>query len=211
MLTYTLKGVFMKTCCTCRLTKELIEFGKDKYKSDGLNPYCKSCIRIRSAKQRKDNPEYVKKYADEYRKNNKNLLRDKSRDRFQKNRKKYLKLGRDSYLKHKEEIAKRRKIKRSSPEARKKENIRQKEWRKKNPKLYRSYIKKWQQKNKLKHCCHQRVHRAIEDGVLIRSITCEKCNKKSRTEGHHEDYHKPLDVIWLCRKCHASLLEVIEV
>jgi hypothetical protein len=33
---------------------------------------------------------------------------------------------------------------------------------------------------------------------------CEKCNEL-KVESHHEDYEKPLEVIWLCRKHHLEI------
>lgn len=44
------------------------------------------------------------------------------------------------------------------------------------------------------------VIKAKRDGVLIPQ-PCERCRKK-KTLAHHEDYARPLDVMWLCRKCH---------
>ncbi len=33
---------------------------------------------------------------------------------------------------------------------------------------------------------------------------CEVCSEP-KSEGHHEDYSKPLEVVWLCRPHHAGL------
>ena len=45
------------------------------------------------------------------------------------------------------------------------------------------------------------VHQAVKNGRLER-MPCEECWTYP-SEAHHEDYAKPLDVIWLCRKHHA--------
>ena len=37
---------------------------------------------------------------------------------------------------------------------------------------------------------------AIKTGRIVR-LPCEACGEEN-THGHHEDYTKPLDVIWLC-------------
>ncbi len=47
------------------------------------------------------------------------------------------------------------------------------------------------------------VNNAIHDGRLIRQ-SCEQCNSNECVHGHHEDYTKPLDVIWLCPPCHGK-------
>jgi len=31
---------------------------------------------------------------------------------------------------------------------------------------------------------------------------CADCGSEVKTQGHHEDYDKPLEVIWLCHGCH---------
>ncbi len=199
----------MKHCKMCNQDKEVTEFGKDKYKIDGLNTYCKACIRIRSANQRKNDPAYHLEYAKKYREKNRKSLRIKSRKTFWRDREKRLKQCKDSYFRRQKEIAKRRKGKRNSDEARKKERERQKEWRNRNPELYRQYVRTWQKKNRQKSNVHAKVHRAIENGTLIRGKCCMKCGIKCKTEGHHEDYSKPLDVIWLCRLCHAKKIEKV--
>ena len=48
------------------------------------------------------------------------------------------------------------------------------------------------------------VKNAIRDRKLKKRNSCELCHN-SPTHGHHEDYSKPLDVIWLCPGCHQKL------
>lgn len=47
------------------------------------------------------------------------------------------------------------------------------------------------------------VSNAIRDGRLTKA-PCEVCGK-SKVEAHHDDYSKPLEVNWLCRKHHLYL------
>ena len=50
----------------------------------------------------------------------------------------------------------------------------------------------------------RKVSRAIKSGKLKRS-DCEVCGRLTNIQGHHEDYSKPLEVIWLCPPCHKKL------
>jgi hypothetical protein len=45
------------------------------------------------------------------------------------------------------------------------------------------------------------VGNAIRGGRLTKQ-PCEKCNAAENVQAHHEDYSKPLEVTWLCRKHH---------
>lgn len=54
--------------------------------------------------------------------------------------------------------------------------------------------------NKPQYQAHEAVQRAIQKGLLVR-LPCIICNEP-KSDGHHEDYSKQLDVIWLCRKHH---------
>jgi len=47
-------------------------------------------------------------------------------------------------------------------------------------------------------------HNAIRSGKLIKE-PCEICGTAENIQSHHEDYSKPLDVKWLCRKHHREL------
>lgn len=61
---------------------------------------------------------------------------------------------------------------------------------------------KWRLLNPEKHAAHVAVHRATESGRLTR-MPCEVCGKR-KSEAHHDDYSRPLDVRWLCRKHHMA-------
>lgn len=49
---------------------------------------------------------------------------------------------------------------------------------------------------------HKVVGNAVKDGRLVKK-PCECCGDE-KAEAHHDDYSKPLDVRWLCRKCHKK-------
>lgn len=50
---------------------------------------------------------------------------------------------------------------------------------------------------------------AIRRGDVKRQYVCERCGAtgtfsdgRTKIQAHHPDYNKPLDVMWLCQKCH---------
>lgn len=49
------------------------------------------------------------------------------------------------------------------------------------------------------------IARALRCGRLVRPQACQDCGREGgRIEGHHLDYARPLEVIWLCRSCHVK-------
>ena len=62
--------------------------------------------------------------------------------------------------------------------------------------------KKWLNSNPIKRAVHIQTGNAIRDGKLIKE-PCESCGEKI-VHAHHDDYAKPLDVRWLCSKCHEK-------
>ena len=60
----------------------------------------------------------------------------------------------------------------------------------------------WRQEDKRRQKAHNAVRYAMIKGTLIKN-SCERCgNEKSLA--HHDDYDKPLDVMWLCQPCHKE-------
>lgn len=56
------------------------------------------------------------------------------------------------------------------------------------------------------------VRTALKNGVLSRPSRCERCNQpsplgsdgRSTIHAHHHDYAKPLEIEWICVKCHRK-------
>lgn len=86
--------------------------------------------------------------------------------------------------------------------------IKAREAYRKTDKGKKSFIKsrkKWLELNLIKRSAHIIVGNAVKSGKLIKSKICENCNKESsRINGHHDNYDEPLNVRWLCSKCHAE-------
>ena len=75
---------------------------------------------------------------------------------------------------------------RDNPERRKKGAENARRWNEKYPERYRA---------------HYMVTNAVRDGRL-KKTDCETCGTNENIQGHHDDYSKPLEVRWLCAKCH---------
>jgi len=66
--------------------------------------------------------------------------------------------------------------------------------------------KKWLERNKDKRAAHMLLGNAVRAGKLKKPKNCTVCGKHGgRIHGHHDDYSKPLDVIWCCSDCHGHI------
>lgn len=64
--------------------------------------------------------------------------------------------------------------------------------------------KKYRRANPHKVKSKNIVNNAIRDGKIKRE-PCELCGSIFNIHGHHENYTKPLEIIWLCRRHHVDL------
>jgi len=62
--------------------------------------------------------------------------------------------------------------------------------------------KAWRAADKRRMAAHNAVARALKKGLIVPQ-PCSRCNSEV-TVAHHEDYDKPLDVVWLCQACHKQ-------
>lgn len=63
----------------------------------------------------------------------------------------------------------------------------------------------WDKTNPEKRHARKAVERALKVGVLIRPSICGRCSSSEfGIHAHHEDYSRPLEVLWLCAPCHGQ-------
>lgn len=58
----------------------------------------------------------------------------------------------------------------------------------------------WRQEDSRRGRAHSIVARAIKSGEIVR-LSCIRCGNE-KSIAHHDDYDKPLEIMWLCQPCH---------
>ena len=76
---------------------------------------------------------------------------------------------------------------------------------KKGNEIFNRGAKKTQKKHYYKQNARVKMRLALLAGKIIKPNKCEKCEQIKIVEGHHFDYEKPLEVVWVCRKCHSLI------
>jgi hypothetical protein len=62
------------------------------------------------------------------------------------------------------------------------------------------HYKNWKLKYPEKNKAHKLVYSGVRNGT-IKKEPCIICGEL-KSESHHEDYSKPLEIMWLCKKHH---------
>ena len=68
------------------------------------------------------------------------------------------------------------------------------------------YTKNYKKSNREKYRAQNTLYAAIQKCIIVKPKYCELCGRERRLMGHHEDYSKPLEVVWTCSPCHHTKL-----
>ena len=194
----------MKECRCCKINKVEDHFPKRPSNSDGLYSYCKKCVSEKQKNKPQEQKESQREKNREYAKKNRISLNEKSKEYYYKNRDLVLKKSEKYREKNKEKISVRQALARISDKDRfEKNRERHLSWSENNRERINQYQREWYQKNKEKRWAHVVLNRAVKSGKILRPKNCSECKKECKPDGHHLDYNRPLDVIWICRACHS--------
>jgi len=64
--------------------------------------------------------------------------------------------------------------------------------------------RRYRARNKAADAAHHAVWNALVGGTLVWPSACQRCEAPCVPDASHDDYARPLDVEWLCRRCHAD-------
>ena len=193
--------------------KCLEEKDKNDFYTNSL--MCKKCRCEQCNEWRKANKEKVAASRKRKRENNIEKARQKDKELYKKNHEKFLEKAknwrennpqktRDATKKwQKNNIEKRREYSRKNKEKQKEYH---KKYKEKNVEKYNAIVRKNMQRDRQRHPEKHRARKilfcALRTGFMTKPEQCSRCLKECKPEGHHPDYSKPLEVIWLCRECH---------
>lgn len=218
----------MKKCTRCDEEKDENEFYKSsKRRKDGsqsIRSICKSCTNKQSLEWQNKNPYKAKKSSrefyhrnsdkikhvrkavrenlspekieqlnqksKEYREANRESLRVKAREKY--NPKVQSEKWREYYDKNREKELLRKRIYYKSLSEKGKKGVCE-------------HAKSWRENNPNKCKAHREVAKGLKNGIIIKPVKCDLCFCIKKLDAHHDDYTKPLEVMWLCRSCHGSV------
>lgn len=74
-----------------------------------------------------------------------------------------------------------------------------------NRKSNKDTLKRYRENHREKINAQNQLRDHVKRGNIIKPSKCSICASDKWIEAHHADYTKPLDVVWLCKKCHVSI------
>jgi len=88
---------------------------------------------------------------------------------------------------------------------------RTKAWRAAHPDRVAAWHGKHRGANEEQTRAGWKLRRCVVSGQIRKPAACSSCETTGSVEAHHEDYSRPLEVSWLCRKCHVALHQMRHV
>ena len=167
-----------KKCTGCGIEKELTEFSKTKGGKYGVRSKCKICGTAYTKQWIAKHPEQAKQSHRQWLKDNKQKVRLKTKEYWRKHRDKKAEKDKRYREKYPDKIRDKKKI-----------------YAKNNPDIINESGRRYKRRYPHKVKCRSTFNNAITQG-LIQRLPCSICNNP-KSEGHHPNYDKPLDVIWL--------------
>lgn len=185
-----------KTCKKCLLNLSIDKFYKEPTNADGYRSVCASCWKAsRENYTRPENPPSknpklcaicsTTKPASEFYKDSRNAdgLKHSCVDCLKQRSRSYSRAN--TQLK-----SARHKLAMQDPAARAKRN-------------QHTRIIQSKPENRSRHLARLKLNYAIRSGKITR-LPCEVCGNP-KSQAHHDDYSKPLDVKWKCQKHHSEI------
>jgi len=177
----------MKVCNVCQIEKPLDDFPLGKPRVDGT--------RGREGKCRDCKREATRASKERYYEKNKELCKQRSRDWNKDNKEQKAETGRKWREENKESIAQKKREYNATDRGKEvayAQTVRQRAKEEEKPKLL----------------ARNAVSNALRSGKLIKPDCCDLCGTRiedpKNLHGHHEDYNKQLEVIWVCVPCHKE-------
>jgi len=167
-----------KVCTKCKIEKPLESFRKNKRYKCGHQARCKECMI--SYEKSIENHERKLESRKKYRESNRERIREQDKQAYWKN---------PSKFRSKARVSQRRYF--NTEKGKFKYYAEAKRLRKLYPEKARA---------RSLFCT------AVCEGKIKRQEFCTLCKASNcRIEGHHYDYSKPYDVIWVCKSCHTMI------
>jgi hypothetical protein len=194
----------MKKCRKCEKEKALNNFSKWKSGKDGLSHYCKECVSKKSKEYFDKNREEILRRQKEQRLNNPERFKKNNRETYARYKEKYIEKQRVYNDDNREKINERQRI----YNLKNKEEINEKQrkfWNSEEGNQYANeYYHRTKEKFDSKIKARNKLRYAVKVGKIMKPEKCENCVINENIHGHHEDYNKPLEVVWLCSYCHKK-------
>jgi hypothetical protein len=77
-------------------------------------------------------------------------------------------------------------------------------WQREREIRIKRFSRRWAERD-MRTIARFRLRDAVKSGTVAKPSACMLCGANGgRIDGHHHDYSRPFDVVWLCTRCHGA-------